>query len=87
MDSDSKVEYRGINHSNVSCRAIVLDELHRLREKLNSTPFPFCELDCPWLTICLVISTSECILSLLLGVNTENSRVMGEKRIIRIQWN
>ena len=87
MGSDSKVEYRGINHENASCRAIVLEELHLLKEKLNTTPFPFCELDCPWLTICLDISSSECILSFLLKVNSENPRDIGGKRVIRIQWN
>ncbi|MCK4849386.1 MAG: hypothetical protein KAT16_10185 [Candidatus Heimdallarchaeota archaeon] len=87
MGSDSKVEYRGINNSHGSSRAIVLEELHRLKEKLNSTPFPFCELTCPWLTICLDISTSECILSLLLNVNSENPKELGEEGFIRIQWN
>ena len=87
MGSYSKVEYRGINNSHGSIRAIVLEELHRLKEKLNTTPFPFCELNCPWLTICLDNSTSECILSLLLNVNSENPKELGEEGRIRIQWN
>ena len=87
MGSDSKVEYRGIHQNNGSSRAIVLEELHRLKEKLVATPFPFCELDCPWLAICLDISTSECILSILLKVNTENHRETGEHGTIQVNWN
>ena len=87
MGSDSKVEYKGIHHSNGSSRVLVLEELHRLKEKLSSTPFPFCELDCPWLSICSEISTSECILSLLFDVKTENYKEIGEKNTNRIQWN
>ena len=87
MGSDSKVEYKGIHHNNGSSRVLVLEELHRLKEKLSSTPFPFCELDCPWLSICFKISTSECILSLLLDVKTENYKEIGEESTNRIQWN
>jgi len=86
MGSDSKVEYKGIHHSNGSSRAIFLRELHHLKEKLASTPFPFCELDCPWLTICLEISTSECILSLLWDMNNEYSEEIAEGNINQIQW-
>ena len=87
MDSDSKVKNRGIQHSNESSRLIVLEELHRLKENLTSTPFPYCELDCPWLTVCLEIHTSECIISLLLSLNAENYRESEDNRILRVQWN
>ena len=80
-------DYKGSHHSNESSRLIVLEELHRLKEKLSSTPFPFCELDCPFLTICLDICTSECILSLLMSLNSETPRDLGDDRIIRVQWN
>lgn len=87
MDSDSKVKYRGLHHSNVSSRLKLLEELHRLKEKLSSTPFPFCELDCPFLTSCLDTCTSECILSLLMSLNTESPRDLGDDWMIRVQWN
>jgi len=86
MGSDSKVEYKGIRLSNRSSRALFLRELNHLKEKLCLTPFPFCELDCPWLTICLEISTSECILSLLWDVNNEYYEEIEEERINRIHW-
>ena len=68
MGSDSKVEYKGIHHTNVSSRVIVLEELHRLKEKLSSTPFPFCELDCPWLCLCRIIIPPGCILNDLIVI-------------------
>jgi hypothetical protein len=86
MGSDSKVEYRGIDHNNGYCRAIVLEELHRLKEKLNATPFPFCELDCPWLTFCLEKFASDCVLSLLMSLNSENPREIDDEGFIRIKW-
>ncbi len=87
MGSDSKVETRGIDHSKVSSRAIVLRELHNLKEKLNSTPFPFCELDCTWLSICLKNNVSECILSILISAGNEIIEENQEEMISRVQWN
>ena len=87
MDSDSEVKYRGKQHINESSKLRVLEELHQLKEKLFATPFPYCELDCPWLNVCIDIDTSECILSLLLNLNTENYRDLGDSVAFRIQWN
>jgi hypothetical protein len=86
MGSDSKVKYRGLHHSNESTRLKVLEELHRLKEKRLSTPFPFCELNCPFLTICSDNCTSECILSHLISLNTESPIDLEDERLIRIQW-
>ncbi|MHA2215635.1 MAG: hypothetical protein ACXADW_12190 [Candidatus Hodarchaeales archaeon] len=80
-------DYKGSHLNNVSSRLKVLEELHRLKEKLSSTPFPFCELDCPFLTVCLDSCTSECILSQLISLNTESPRDLEDERMTRVQWN
>lgn len=87
MDSDSKAKYRGLFQRNASSRLLVLEELQRLKEKMCQTPFPFCEVDCPWLTICLDITASECILSLLLSLSSEKTGDIDDEKLIRIQWN
>ena len=87
MGSDSKDETRGMQYHKASCRDIVLRELHNLKEKLNSTPFPFCELNCSWLAICRENNGSECILSILIGASKELQGENEEEITSPVQWN
>ncbi|MHA1975166.1 MAG: hypothetical protein ACTSW1_19425 [Candidatus Hodarchaeales archaeon] len=48
-------------------RELLLEELHKAKLRLNETPQPYCELDCPWLSFCLKIGAKDCILSELIS--------------------
>ena len=87
MGSDSKLKYNEGFQYKVSSRAMVLRELHQLKEKMQMPPFPFCELDCPWLRFCCKNPVSECILSLLISINSENAGLFGNVLANHISWN
>jgi hypothetical protein len=54
-------------------RISLLSEVQKAKERLNSTPHPYCELDCPWLRACQLmarkISPLGCFLSDLTDSN------------------
>jgi hypothetical protein len=87
MNSDSfSIQIRN-SKSGISIRQTLLSEIQRAKERMISTPQPFCELDCPWLIFCKKFQLSGCILSDLIESNllrniTFNSTVK-EENIIR----
>lgn len=52
MDTDSINLLSKTTLSGVTTRFLLLRELQKAKERLNSTPHPYCELDCHWLTFC-----------------------------------
>lgn len=63
MDSDSIFPPIKKHKSGISIRMQLLFELQKARERIISTPQPYCELDCPWLVFCRKFNLSGCILS------------------------
>ena len=41
----------------------IIKRIGNSKKKLNSTPQPYCELDCPWLCLCRIIIPPGCILT------------------------
>ncbi len=69
MDSDSLLIQSRDSKSGISIRQILLSELHKVKERMISTPQPYCELDCPWLIFCRKFHLPGCILSDLIESN------------------
>jgi len=69
MNSDSFSFQRGNLNTGISTRQLLLSELKKAKQRMISTPHPFCELDCPWLIFCLKFQLSGCILSDLIDSN------------------
>lgn len=63
MDSDSIFLPTKKHKSGISTRMQLLFELQKAKERIISTPQPYCELDCPWLVFCRKFQLSGCILS------------------------
>ncbi len=63
MGSDSFTLYSKKISNDPSTRSILLEELRKVKEKLNTTPHPYCEIDCPWLSLCRSFSSLRCILN------------------------
>jgi len=51
MGTDSINLFSKTTLSGVTTRFLLLRELQKAKERLNSTPHPYCEPDCPWLTL------------------------------------
>ena len=71
MNSDLKLDFERAKKSYSSTHSILTEELKKLRIKLMLIPFPFCELECAWISVCTKIQPSECIISSLREVNQE----------------
>jgi len=69
MNSDSFSFQRGNLNTGISTRQLLLSELKKAKQRMISTPHPFCELDCPWLIFCRKFQLSGCILSDLIDSN------------------
>ncbi|UCG90759.1 MAG: hypothetical protein JSU57_03230 [Candidatus Heimdallarchaeota archaeon] len=63
MGSDSFSLYSKNTSTESSTRSILLEELQKVKEKLIATPHPYCEIDCPWLSLCRSITSPGCILN------------------------
>jgi len=53
----------------VSIRSLLREELQKAKKRINRTPHPYCEIDCPWLSLCRKRSPPGCILSDLINPN------------------
>jgi hypothetical protein len=63
LDSDSIFPPVKKHKSGISIRTRLLFELQKVKERIITTPQPYCELDCPWLVFCRKFHLSGCILS------------------------
>ena len=78
MDSDSIFPQTKKHKSGISTRMQLLFELQKAKERIISTPQPYCELDCPWLVFCRKFQLSGCILSDLIDSSIFSN--------IRLNW-
>ncbi len=62
MGSDKFLYSTNSASSEPSLRSFLLNELQKAKERLTSTPHPYCELDCTWLVYCRRVSPPGCIL-------------------------
>lgn len=69
MGSDSFHHFSRITLRVVSARSLLIEELQKAKERLSITPHPYCEPDCPWLSLCRRSSPPGCILSDLIDPN------------------
>jgi hypothetical protein len=86
MGVTSKTEYGKITTSGKSIRTLLREELHKASIRLEMTPFPFCELDCPWLPVCRKIRTSECISAFLIEATSSYQGDYGDESDFQISW-
>jgi hypothetical protein len=69
MVSDSFFLYSRTASSGASTRDQLLRKLHLAKKRLNSTPQPYCEIDCPWLCLCRISIPPGCILNDLIDTS------------------
>ncbi len=62
MGSDKFLYSMNFVSAEPSLRSYLLSELQKAKERLTSTPHPYCELDCTWLVYCRRVSPPGCIL-------------------------
>ena len=86
MSVTSKTDYGKITSSNSSIRTLLLEELHKASLRLEITPFPFCELDCPWLPMCKKIKASECVSAFLIEATSSYHSDCGDESEKHISW-
>ena len=86
MNYDSKLKLEGVKKSRSSTHSLLSEELKKLRRKLNVIPFPFCELECTWIPICIKIQASECLLSSLRAMNQVQPTSESEIVFIKSSW-
>jgi hypothetical protein len=86
MNSDLKLDFKRVKKSHSSAHSILTEELKKLRIKLKLIPFPFCELECAWISICTKIQPLECIISSLREINQELLDSDTNNEIIQYSW-
>ncbi len=86
MHTDLKLDFRETARPQSTTHSLLLSELKRLRKKLKIIPFPFCELDCTWISICTENQPQECILSMFHFVNQELSTQGSRYDSARYVW-
>lgn len=69
MGSDSFHQFYRTISKGISIRSLLLEELQKAKQRLNKTPHPYCEPDCPWKLLCRKISPPGCIFSDLIDPN------------------
>jgi hypothetical protein len=69
MGSDSFQHFSRAKSKGISTRSLLVEELQKAKERLITTPHPYCESDCPWISLCRKISPPGCILSDLINPN------------------
>ena len=52
-----------------STRSLLEEELQKAKGRLKTIPHPYCEIDCPWLSLCRKTSPPGCIFSDLINPN------------------
>ncbi|MFX0184313.1 MAG: hypothetical protein ACFE95_14615 [Candidatus Hodarchaeota archaeon] len=89
MDTNSINLFSQSKLRGVTTRFLLLRELQKAKERLNSTPYPYCELDCPWLILCRELYKKnpqfDCIFTTLTDSNLwrgANNRLSGVKRFL-----
>jgi hypothetical protein len=89
MGTDSISLFSKIRLSGVTTQFLLLRKLQKAKERMNSTPHPYCELDCPWLILCRMlyrkIPQLGCILIDLTDSslwNGTNNRFSEEQRLL-----
>ena len=86
MNPDLKLEFDRVKRSPSSTHRILTEELKRLRRKLEIIPFPFCELDCAWISFCIKIQPVECIISSLRVANQELIKSEVQDVLVQYSW-
>jgi len=71
---------------NYSTRQLLLKELQLASKRLLTTLFPFCELDCPWISICRKIKATQCISAFLLEIDNTDKLNYGLYPDVHIHW-
>lgn len=72
MGSDAFLLYSKTTSKGVSTRSLLLEELQKVKIKLITNPHPYCEPECPWLSLCRRISPPGCIFNDLIDPNLWN---------------
>ena len=86
MNSDFKLDLERVGKSHSSTHSFLMEELKRIRKKLEIIPFPFCELDCSWITVCTKIQTVECIINYLREANKDLTDFSASNEQVQYNW-
>ncbi len=86
MHSDFNLDSGGINELHSTTRKLLTDELRQLRKRMKIIPFPFCELECPWLPICRIKQPLECVISVIREANQEYTDLNTKIDSIQYFW-
>jgi hypothetical protein len=86
MSNDLNINSEHKTTSGYSTRNLLLKELHLASKRLLRTPFPFCESDCPWISICRKIKATECISAFLLEINASKKGCTAINPDVHISW-
>ena len=66
MESDSTNYFLSDNIKPSVLKQLFLEEMTKVKMRLKNPPYPFCELDCPWINFCRQNLHLGCILSVMI---------------------
>jgi len=86
MHSEFKLNIDGVSNSHSSTHSFLMEELKKLRRKMEIYPFPFCEQECSLISVCTRIQPLECILHLFREANKELAISDCEEKGVKLSW-
>ena len=86
MNSAFKLDFGRVGKSHSLTHRLLMEELNRITKKLEIMPFPFCELDCAWITVCTKIQPVECIINFLREANKDLTDLCAFDEQVQCSW-
>lgn len=86
MNSDFKLDFGRVGKPHISTNSLLMEELKRIRKKLEIILFPFCELDCSWISVCTKIQTVECIINYLRKASKDLTNLSASNEQVQYNW-